>query len=198
VREALKLLTLSGLLEARRGSGTYVRENYVNFVANQMEWPTLLKARDVDLIFEVREALELQTARLAAERATPEEVEAIAVYRRLLDLEGRDVERETEIDLEFHRAIAVAAHNGILLQLMNSLENLLREYITLSNAVTDNVKSTVAEHDAVYEAIQAKDPDAAARAMASHLAISRIWIVQAAALNGRDVSAAEGEGDESS
>ena len=198
VREALKLLTLSGLLEARRGSGTYVRENYVNFVANQMEWPTLLRARDVDLIFEVREALELQTARLAAERATPDEVEAIKVYRQLLALDARDVERETEIDVEFHRAIAVAAHNGILLQLMNSLENLLREYITLSNVVTDNVKSTVAEHAAVYAAIRAKDPEAAARAMANHLSISRTWIVQAAALNGPEAPAAEGGQDESS
>ncbi len=189
IREALKLLTLSGLLEARRGSGTFVRENYLNFIAHQVHWPTLLRARDVDLIFEVREALEVQTARLAAERATPEEVEAIAVYRKLLELGARDVQRETEVDIEFHRAIAVAAHNDLLVELMFSLEDLLREYIALSNTMTDNVKSTVREHEAVFEAIRSRDPEAAASAMATHLELSRTWIVQSAALNGQAIRA---------
>lgn len=195
IREALKLLTLSGLLEARRGSGTFVRENYFNFVAHHIHWPTLLRARDVDLIFEVREALEVQTARLAAERATPEETEAIAVYRNLLELGARDVQRETEIDIEFHRAIAIAAHSDLLLQLLFSVEDLLREYIALSTTMTDNVRSTVQEHEAVFEAIRSRDPEAAARAMARHLAISRTWIVKTAAVNGREMQAADAIGD---
>jgi GntR family transcriptional repressor for pyruvate dehydrogenase complex len=181
VREALKLLTLSGLLEAKRGSGTYVRKDYFNFVANQMEWPVLLSAQDVDQIFEVREALEVQSARLAAQRGTAEEIEQIAVYRKLLEIEGRDIEQETNIDLAFHHAIAVAAHNPLLLRLMLSLQNLLREYITLSNKMTDDMMTTLQEHEAIYKAIEARDPEAATQAMARHLAISRSWILRATA-----------------
>jgi GntR family transcriptional repressor for pyruvate dehydrogenase complex len=182
IREALKLLTLSGLLEARRGSGTYVRKDYVNFIANQVQWPVLLSVQDVDQIFEVREALEVQTASLAAQRATLEETEDIKVYRKLLELNGRDVEQEAEIDMRFHHAIAVGSHNALLLRLMLSLENLLREYITLSNKLTDDMRSTVHEHEAIYEAIKARDPKAAARAMAAHLTISGALIMHAAAM----------------
>jgi GntR family transcriptional repressor for pyruvate dehydrogenase complex len=81
VREALKLLTLSGLLEAKRGSGTYVRADYSSFVANQVAWPALLNAQDVEVIFEVRAGLEVQAASLAAERASDAEIARIAEYR---------------------------------------------------------------------------------------------------------------------
>lgn len=185
VREALKLLTLSGLLEARRGAGTYVREDYSNFVSNQVEWSALLSAQDVDQIFEVRDTLAVRSASLAAERATPEEIELITVYRKVLELEGRDVEKETEIDLAFHQAIAAASHNVLLSRLMLSLQNLLRQYINLANERTDNAITTVQEHEAVYNAIAARDPVAAAQAMARHLSISRSWIVASAAENGR-------------
>lgn len=181
VREALKLLTLSGLLEAKRNSGTRVREDYFNFVANQMEWPVLLSASDVDQIFEVREALEIQSARLAAQRGALDEIEQITVYRKLLEIEGRDVERETDIDLAFHHAIAVAAHNALLLRLMLSMQNMLQKYIALSNKMTDDVTTTIQEHEAIYKAIKARDPEAAAQAMARHLVSSRSWIMRAVA-----------------
>jgi GntR family transcriptional repressor for pyruvate dehydrogenase complex len=191
VREALKLLTLSGLLEARRGSGTYVREDYSSFLASQMEWPALLGAREVDQIIEVREPLEMQAARLAAQRATPEEIEQIAVFRELLEIEGRDIERETDIDLEFHHAIARASHNALLVRLMLSLQTLLRQYIALSNEMTDDMRTTVQEHEAVYAAIKARDPEASARAMADHLRSSRAWILGAALNNKKNRSLSE-------
>ena len=179
VREALKLLTLGGLLEAKRGDGTYVRREFTNFLSQQIEWPVLLSVQEVDKIVEVREALEVKTARLAAERATPEELEKIGVFRQLLEIEGRDIERETDLDLEFHRAIADASHNELLSRLMLSLQNILRQYIALSNQMTDMLETTVAEHRAIYDAIAARDADAAEQAMAEHLAISKTWILKA-------------------
>jgi DNA-binding FadR family transcriptional regulator len=180
VREALKLLTLSGLLEARRGDGTYVREEFTSFLSQHIEWPVLLSATEADMIVEVREGLEAKAARLSAERATPEDIAKMGVFRRLLEIEGRDIELETELDLEFHRAIAHASHNELLCRLMFSLEDILRQYIALSNQMTDSLKTTVAEHQAVYDAIAARDPDAAERAMIDHLTISKTWILDAA------------------
>jgi GntR family transcriptional repressor for pyruvate dehydrogenase complex len=178
VREALKLLTLSGLLEAKRGDGTYVRRKFTSFLSQQIEWPILLSVHEVDMIVEVREALEVKTARLAAERATPEEIEKIEVFQQLLEIEGRDIERETDLDLEFHHAIADASHNELLSRLMFSLHNILRQYIALSNQMTDRLETTVAEHQTIYDAIAARDPDAAERAMTEHLAISKTWILK--------------------
>ena len=179
VREGLKLMTLCGLLEARRGDGTYVRQEFTSFISQHIEWPVLLSAADVDMIVEVREGLEVKAARLAAERATPEELERIAVFRQLLEIEGRDIQRETDLDLEFHHAIADASHNELLSRLMLSLHNILRQYITLSNEMTDRLETTIAEHQAVYAAIAARDPTAAEQAMMEHLAISKTWILNA-------------------
>lgn len=178
VREALKLLTLSGLLEAKRGDGTYVRREFTSFLSQQIEWPVLLSVNEVEMIFDVREALEVKAARLAAKRATPEEIEKISVFRQLLEIKGRDIERETDLDLEFHHAIAGASHNALLSSLMLSLQNILRQYIALSNQMTDRLETTIAEHQAIYDAIAARDPDAAERAMIEHLTISKTWILK--------------------
>jgi GntR family transcriptional repressor for pyruvate dehydrogenase complex len=179
VREALKLMTLSGLLEAKRGDGTYVRQEFTSFLSQQIEWPVLLSVHELDMIVEVREGLEVKAARLAAERATPEEIERIAVFRQLLEIKGRDIERETDLDMEFHHAVADASHNELLCRLMLSLQNILRQYIALSNQMTDRLETTVAEHQAIFEGIKAKDPVAAERAMIEHLAISKTWILNA-------------------
>ncbi len=183
VREALKLLTLGGLLEARRGDGTYVRQEFTDFLSQQIEWPVLLSVNEVNMIVEVREGLEAKAARLAAERATPEEIERIEVFRQLLEIEGRDIERETDLDLEFHHAVANASHNELLRRLMLSLQKILRQYIALSNQMTDRLETTVAEHQAIYDAIAAGDPDAAEYAMINHLAISKTWIINATSLD---------------
>ena len=173
VREALKLLTLVGLLEAHRGSGTYVTREYSNFVANSIEWPVLLGADEVDQIVEVREPLELQAARLAAKRANDQDLERIAVYEGLKEIQGRDIERETEIDLAFHEAVAVASHNELLVRLMLSLQTILEQYILQSMRMTEDKNSTFDEHESIHKAILARDPEAAACAMAEHLAISK-------------------------
>jgi GntR family transcriptional repressor for pyruvate dehydrogenase complex len=178
VREALKLLTLSGLLEAKRGDGTYVNLEFTNFISRQIEWPVLLSGGEVDMIVEVREALELKAARLAAERATPKEVEEIAIYKQLGDSKKRDFRHETDVDLQFHNAIAVASHNRLLLLVMASLREILRKYIYLSNEKTSSNQTTLSEHEAIYKAIAAHDPEAADKSMHHHLEVSKAEILK--------------------
>jgi GntR family transcriptional repressor for pyruvate dehydrogenase complex len=178
LREALKLLTMSGVLESRRGHGTYVRAEFVNCLSQQLAWPVLLNTNDVDMVLEVRSRLEVQAARLAAERATPADLERIGVFRQLLTIEGSDIERETALDLEIHDAIARTSRNKLLRDLIRSLHSTLRQYIMLSNEMTAELQTTVAEHQKVYDAIAARDPDAAESAMKEHLAWSKNWITR--------------------
>jgi GntR family transcriptional regulator, transcriptional repressor for pyruvate dehydrogenase complex len=176
VREALKLLTLSGILEAKRGDGTYVRRDFRNFLAQQINWPLLLSNREVEMVVEVREGLEAKTARLAAIHATPEEIEEIGVFREMHAVNDRDIEIEIDLDMRFHTAIAKAAHNELLFHLMLSLQDIVRQYIALANLKTDLLTDTIAEHEAIYLAIVARDPDAAEHAMISHLLYGKEWI----------------------
>jgi GntR family transcriptional regulator, transcriptional repressor for pyruvate dehydrogenase complex len=176
VREALKLLTLSGILEAKRGDGTYVRHDFRAFLSQQINWPLLLSNREVEMVFEVREGLEAKTARLAAIHATAEEIEEIGIFREMHRVKDRDIEIETDLDIKFHNAIAKAAHNELLFHLMLSLQGIVRQYIALSNLKSDLLENTVNEHEAVYLAIVSRDPDKAERAMINHLLNGKEWI----------------------
>ncbi len=174
VREALKLLTLSGLLEARRGDGTYVRKQYWSFIAQQIRWPALLHSTEVNKLMEVRTSLEIQSARLAAVRVAEEELNRIeAVARELDELDERNVEFETEIDLRFHDAIAAATGNDLMVEVTLALREPLRKYIEQSNRMTADKSTTVEEHAAICHALREHDPEAAARAMRDHLDMSR-------------------------
>jgi GntR family transcriptional repressor for pyruvate dehydrogenase complex len=186
VREALKLLTLSGLLDARRGDGTYVNLEFTNFISRQIEWSVLLSVHEFEMIFEIREALEFKAARLAAERATQKEIEDIAIYRQLTNLEKRDFQRETELDLQFHNAIAIASQNLLLSLLMASLRDILHKYIYLSNEKTASNQTTIAEHEAIYKAIAAHDPEAAEKQMKLHLETSKIEILKTIGKNSNE------------
>lgn len=179
VREAVKLLTLSGILEARRGDGTYVRQDFRDFLAQHIRWPVLLSSHEVNMIVEVREGLEVKAARLAATRATAQELEAMTVFRAMQQITTRDVELEADLDMQFHSAVAAAAHNELISQLMLSVQGIVRQYIALASELTDRLETVVVEHQAIFDAIAAGDPDAAERAMTKHLTFGKEWILNA-------------------
>lgn len=179
VREAVKLLTMSGILEAKRGDGTYVRRDFTSFLSQHINWPVLLSNREVSLIIEVREGLEVKAARLAATRATPEDIEMIRTYGQLEHSASGDIDRQTESDLKFHYAIVEAAHNELLTALMVSLRDILHQYILAANRMNDTLQSALEEHQPICDAIAAHDADAAEQAMTRHLALSQQWILRA-------------------
>jgi GntR family transcriptional repressor for pyruvate dehydrogenase complex len=179
VREALKLMTLNGILEAKRGDGTYVRRDFQEFLAKNINWLLLLSDREVNNIFEVREGLEVKTAGLAALRATPEDIGRIAIFREMSQIHGRNIELETDLDMQFHNAIATAAQNELLSHIMLSLQGFFRRYITIASEMTDRLESTINEHEAIYQAIVGRNPEAAERAMINHLHKSKEWILMA-------------------
>ena len=177
VREALKLLTLSGLLEARRGDGTYVRQDFTSFILQQISWPVLLNTQQIEMVLEVRLPIEVQAASLAAERITEEELNKLIQSMKLL--KTKNAELDPEADLEFHTLIAKASHNEVLLRLMNSLQSILHQYIELSAQNTTDHETTLEEHQRIVDAICAHDPIAAAAAMEEHISISRVLIMSA-------------------
>ncbi|MFI4995864.1 MAG: FadR/GntR family transcriptional regulator [Hyphomicrobiales bacterium] len=174
VREALKLLTLSGVLEARRGEGTYVRQKYWSFLADQIKWPSLLRPVDIEDLMEVRAPMEIRSARLAAMRATDDDIAAInAALEDIRALRRRDLSREAELDACFHLRLAEASQNQLLLNVMEALVAPLRTYIAQANRMTVDLATSIGEHQAIIDAVTAHDPSRAAEAMARHLNMSR-------------------------
>lgn len=160
VREAVRALVHAGLLETRQGSGTYVRS-----VTPGADWEPRLRRAAVLEAYEVREALEVQAARLAASRRTDADVEALAACLAERERARGDDARFVEADLAFHRATVAAAHNPLLAEMFDSFAAVLREAL-IAIRLDHDAQSAVADaaHARLAAAIEAGDAAAAAQA----------------------------------
>jgi GntR family transcriptional repressor for pyruvate dehydrogenase complex len=168
VREALRSLTLLGLIEVRPGDGTYLRRAESELLPQAVEWGLLLGERRVVDLIEARHHLEVLVAGLAAERRTDEDLAMLRSYLEQM-AEASDTHTFVTADLAFHMRVAEAAANLSLLQIMASIRSLLEVWITrVRSAEIDNTRS-VNEHVAVLRALEAAEPTAARAAMEAHM-----------------------------
>jgi GntR family transcriptional regulator, transcriptional repressor for pyruvate dehydrogenase complex len=178
VREAVRALVHAGMLETRQGSGTYVLS-----LTPGASWEPRLRRAAVLEVYEVREALEVQAARLAAQRRTDSDVAALreSLAARDLSLATRDHspdagaadERFVQADLAFHRTVVAAAHNQLLAEMFDSFASVLRE--ALVAVVTDRDLGDVSvapTHARLVAAIEAGDASAAEQATRDHIGSS--------------------------
>lgn len=176
LREATKRLELQGLVEIRQGHGTRV--------VNKLHKPltaalNLLVPNELDRmqqLFEIRLILEPQSARLAALRSTPTQLLQIEAAQIALK-SPETIEDAVEADMNFHRSIAEASGNQILLLVLESLAELRAE--SHSKGYRKNMNSRTWEmHQVVLAAIQKQNGDAAAAAMAAHILEAKAILAQ--------------------
>lgn len=164
VREAVKALAHVGVLEVRRGDGTYVA------AVTEVQALMRRQVERVDLahLLEVRHAIEVQAATLAAGRRTDADLAALdaVVARRSDAVSAGDGPAFVDADVEFHVAVVAMAHNPLLSELYDGLVETLRASI---DDPSDGADTLAAEHEAVLEAIRAGDAAAAAVAAAELL-----------------------------
>jgi DNA-binding FadR family transcriptional regulator len=123
VREAVRLLARDGVLDVRHGAGTFVAD-----AAAPADVTTMLRRARLREVYEVRRALEVEAARLAARRARPEDVRGLrATLARRQALAGGDPVPFVDADLQFHRAVVELAGNPLLADLFTSVLPVLRE-----------------------------------------------------------------------
>jgi GntR family transcriptional regulator, transcriptional repressor for pyruvate dehydrogenase complex len=169
LREAVSRLKSLGLVDSRQGSGVYVTANPpyapLNFDARHV------KSREaVVQMAEVRRALEAEAAGIAAQRRTATDVKRLKQSVQALDRAVKGGGDGVEEDLQFHRAIAAAAHNPFLIGTLDYLAQFMRGAIGVTRANearrADFAAQVREEHAAVVTAIEAGDA-AKARASAS-------------------------------
>ncbi|GAA3922842.1 FadR/GntR family transcriptional regulator [Microbacterium invictum] len=170
VREALAALEILGIVDVRPGSGTYLRGRPSELLPQTLRWGLLIGERNTAQLLELRSGLEIYVARLAAGRAGATDLTALEATLARMRTTVADLKNFARADLEFHHALASAADNATLVDLLHVVRSLLQVYA--DRAVHDEgaARLAVAEHDAVFQAIAAGDADAAASAMAVHMA----------------------------
>lgn len=171
VRQALTLLRAVGAVEPRQGAGVYLRRRIGDLddapasVARVGE----LHQHQPAAVMEAREGLEIQLARLAARRRTPDDLE---VMRQALDGMARAITAHrdvAEFDKRFHEQIARSADSPLLQDLIGQLAEPIRQTRMISLARPGRAQQSLAGHRRILETIEQRDEDGAAEAMREHL-----------------------------
>ncbi|MFI9467143.1 FadR/GntR family transcriptional regulator [Streptomyces sp. NPDC052492] len=170
LREAVKSLVAKGMLHVRPRTGTRVLppEHWNHLDPDVLRWK---QAEDAAALLrdtgELRRIVEPEAARLAAERAGPEDVrvlyDALAAMEAAAASPGRA--GYVEADIVFHRALLDAGGNRLLGSLGRAVEIALQHSFVISTQTPGAVEGSLPGHRAVVEAVEARDPDAAAAAV---------------------------------
>lgn len=173
VREALRVLAAKGLIDSRQKRGTYVRPraqwNLLDSDLLRWQGQGGPDGAFLDNLAEVRAIVEPAGAGLAAVRRDEADLAALADALDRMAAAGADAAAVVEADLAFHRALLAAAHNELLTRMEVVIEAGLRvrdEIVHSAEKWSDSVPA----HRAVFDAVRARDPEAAAEAIRALLA----------------------------
>ena len=169
VRDAIRTLEVIGIVESRQGHGTVVREVSPDALVVPLASVLMRKREMIAELLDVRRMIEPALAARAARNATTEEIAHLDDILRRQREKMRRGEPGVEEDSEFHYAIAVAARNTVVLQVLDVLMDLLRESRTRSLQVPGRLERSFAGHQRVVRAIKRRDSAAAERAVRQHL-----------------------------
>jgi len=174
IREAIGVVAAKGLVRVRHGDGTYVRELSVTDLSEALSNLVHFRARDnrtllIDLM-ELRIILETNSAQLAAERATPEDIGTIGgtLERGRESHRVKDRAGVVEADIDFHAALAIASHNSLLALILEVIAPMLRDLRELLVAQPTQSAASLKDHERIFAAVVRRDPQAAADAARAH------------------------------
>lgn len=169
IREAVKSLAVLGVLEARAGEGSFVRAPTSELLSGAFRWGVLLSERNLDDFVDVRTLIEVECARRAAERSTPALRDQLAASLTQMAAHQTDHSAFTESDTRFHLAIASAAGNPIFETIGATIQSIVRIWYPKTYYIRETKDRTIAEHQAIFNAIDVSDGEQAAAAMRAHL-----------------------------
>lgn len=167
VREALRALEVLGVVEVRHGEGTFVRIPDISTLLGPV-FDVLVTKQDFVLeVLEFRRMIEPAICRLAATNATEADLQHL---REILAQQEERVLREkpvVDVDMEFHRSIAMATHNSIIGNTLELISTLFQQFRDVWGE--GRPARSTDSHRKVLDAIARRDGEGAARAMDLHL-----------------------------
>jgi len=169
VREAIKSLSLLGLLDVRQGDGTYLSRSGSDLLPRVIEWGLLLKVPTIMDLLEARAEIEVVAAGLAASRADEQAVAALRERLEAMRVAGSDVDAYVEADIAFHLEVARASGNEVFANLVASLRSLLRVWVARVLHHAGETDTSLAMHEPIVKAIAAGNAERAQKAMRAHM-----------------------------
>ncbi|HEY3380696.1 MAG TPA: FadR/GntR family transcriptional regulator [Vicinamibacterales bacterium] len=169
VRSGLKSLAAMGVVQIRQGAGTFITGGPPVLGSEPLSFLAALHGFSRSQMFEARLVLEVAVAGLAAERAAPDKMIAMSDETTGMFASMDEPETFLEHDIRFHQAVAAASDNPILASVVEMIAKMFYELRRQTIGRAQDKKIAAEEHRAIYQAIRARDPERARRAMEDHL-----------------------------
>jgi GntR family transcriptional repressor for pyruvate dehydrogenase complex len=169
VREAMKMLSALGVIDIRRGDGTYITEEPSSRVLNPLVFAILMKTKTSKELVELRTMTEIGYCQLAAENATDSDMALIEKAKEAWEAYAQgpqpDIEQLAKLDLGFHYAILDATHNSLVITMGQLVEELYSSSIrdALSNKTV--LEWAFKGHQRILDAIRTRDPETVRQAV---------------------------------
>ena len=168
VREAVKALVSQGIIEIRRGKGTFVRQTPgisedplgLDFIVNPNMRLVLIEARII---------IEPGVARLAAQNADDDAIAAIGASVKEMEDIVLQNKVNIEAELSFHRSIAEATKNPVITRIIPIIMESITKTYKDAPRTTEDHRHALEEHRRIYQAIASRDPEKSFQAMHQHL-----------------------------
>ena len=169
LREALRALALMRVVDIRQGDGTYITSLEPKQLISHLDFVFSKDSVALVQLLEARRVVETGNVRLAAVRVTDDEIAELEALLGSLATCIDDPERFMELDIAMHLAVCAAANNFLLRQFMNIISTLGRVSRERTGSLPAVREAALADHRRILDALRRRDPDAAERAMRSHL-----------------------------
>lgn len=178
VREAVKALAVAGVLDVRRGDGTYVTSLAPSLLlAGLGSAVELMQGNTLLELMEVRLLLEPAATALAAARISEDGLAVVYEHLEAMRAAADDVELLNFHDAAFHRAVIAAAGNEALTTLLDGISSrTLRARVWRGLTDNDAAPLTLAQHTAIYEALADGDAATAQATALIHVRTSQRWL----------------------
>jgi GntR family transcriptional repressor for pyruvate dehydrogenase complex len=170
VHEAIQALTAVGLVASHPGKGTWVREDALDTLIHPVEFEGRMGELDASLVYEARSVIEVALTELAAQRATPEDMERIWDALAAMEAAEQDTAAFVEADLGFHLAVAKAGKNGLLEQFYHLSRKLLSKMLADWVREPGVKEESIRIQRVIARAIKQRNPRQARQAALDHMA----------------------------
>lgn len=169
IRDAIRSLELMGMVEPRQGAGTIVREISSDSLVNPLANARKRKEELLGELLDFRKMLEPPLAARAATRVSADEISEMEEILERQEEKLRGGDSTIAEDSEFHYAIALASGNSVVLKVLDTLMDLLRDSRERSLQVEGRPQKSLAGHRRILAAIKRHDAEAAKVAMRRHI-----------------------------
>lgn len=181
VREAIRMLEMTGFVESLQGSGNFICCDPHGYLTQSFNMLMVLRGISYNEIFDTRRAMEFEALDLAYERITPEELNRLHSIVVQMD-EPMSLKRNAKLDTEFHRVLIQSTHNTLMIHLTQLMSDLLDIFIEnlRTSILADRRRAKIlrAAHWDIYTSLATHDLKLGQQAMQQHFDVVKEHITK--------------------